>query len=295
MKKLAVLVLAALPGFLCAQSDNFDDGNDAGWTRYDPIGIATFSFPNGAYRMQTPRTPNAAFGAARAGSLREDVTYTDFYITVDIPYSNTNLNQAFGILARVKEPGLGTTDGYAMTWNRGGGDLDISAIVNESPSSGGGHAVGVTGNDHATLVQGKTYRMVFIGKDTQLTGQIYELPNMRTPLASITGTDANFVSGFAGLVVYDNASSANQAGTDTTFDNYFALPFQPPRLNIEALDFGDIRITWPADPTNYVLQATSTLSVDWVDITENIQEGGGIRSFTDSADLQDKRFYRLRP
>lgn len=304
MKKLALLVLAALPAYLHAQTDDFNDGTDQPeWTQYDPLktmvgtNIATFSFPNGGYRIQTYRTPNPQFGPGRAGSLREDVTYTDFYITVDIVDWNTNLNQAFGIMARVTQVGFNSSDGYAMTWDRGGGDLDISRFVNENPAGGGGGAVGVTGNDRANLVAGKVYRMVFIGKGAQLTGEIYELPNLRTPLASITGTDTAFASGVAGLIIYDNAATASQAGTDTTFDNYFALPVQPPRLEIQALDFGDMLISWPIEPTNYVLQATSTLGVDWTDITQDIGEdtASGRRFYTDNLFLQELRFYRLRP
>src|SRR5688572_30600580 len=109
MKKLAFLLLAILPSYVNAQSDDFDDGNDAGWTRYDPIGshpqlpdIATFSFPNGnSYRIQTAPSPAPTqVGPGRAGSLRLDVNYTDFFICVDILHWNTNVNQAFGILDR---------------------------------------------------------------------------------------------------------------------------------------------------------------------------------------------------
>src|SRR5437899_12480833 len=84
------LLLAACcwPIDLSAQSDDFNDGNDNGWTRYDPLGDlgagpqATFSFPNGAYRIQATKNPlfPSAVGVARAGSLREDVTYTNFYV-----------------------------------------------------------------------------------------------------------------------------------------------------------------------------------------------------------------------
>ena len=297
MKKLAFLVLAALPAYLHAQTDDFNDNTDLPeWTRYNPIGVGSFSVANGAYRIQAARTGSAA-NPGRAGSLRQDVTYADFYITVDIVDWNTNLNQAFGLIARATDIGPGATDGYAMTWDRGGGDLDISRIVNENPSSNGGGAVPVAGNDRAALVGGKVYRMVFIGRGAELTGQIYEMPNLRTPLASITGTDATFASGVSGLITYDNASAATQAGTDTTFDNYFALSFQPPRLDIQALDFGDMLISWPIEPTNYVLQATTTLGTNWADITEDIGEdvASGRRSYTDNLFLRDLRFYRLRP
>jgi len=200
---------------------------------------------------------------------------------------DTNVNQAFGILARCTDLGLGATDGYAMTWDKGGGDLDISSIANEQPSG-----VQVTGNDRAAIVPGRSYRMVFQGKGDQLTGEIYELPNLDTPLASITGTSTNYTTGVAGLIVYDN-SSAQTGTTDTTFDNYFALPFKPPRLKIEPLPFAEFRVSWPADPPNYVLQWASQLG-NWSDITENIVEADGRRSWVDSSQ-SDRQFFRLRP
>src|SRR5688572_16169012 len=128
MKRMAFLLLAMLPTYLNAQTDDFNDGNDAGWTRYDPIGShpalpdnATFSFPNGnSYRIETAPSPAPpTVGPGRAGALRMDRNYSDFYIWVDILDWNTNVNQAFGILARVNEVGLGATDGYAMTWDQG--------------------------------------------------------------------------------------------------------------------------------------------------------------------------------
>src|SRR6185503_3825494 len=143
------LLLAAslmiLPSGLKAQSDDFNDGNDTGWTRYDPLGglgagaQATYTFPNRGYRIQATRFPAfpAAVGPARAGSVREDVSYTDFYVAVDVVDWDNSVRQAFGILARVNTPGLGQTTGYAFTYERGSGvtetsgDLDISRIDGE--------------------------------------------------------------------------------------------------------------------------------------------------------------------
>ena len=288
MNKLAFLLLvAAVPAFLHAQTDDFNDGNDAGWTRFNPIGVGSFSVVNGAYRLRTSPSPDPVnFGPGRAGSLR-NVTYTDFYVTVDIVNWDTNVNQAFGILARCTQVGPGTTDGYAMTWDAGGRDLDISVFTNERPAGVQGQSGG-----GADLIAGRTYRMVFIGKGSQLTGEVYDTTNLDTPLASITGTDTNWTSGVAGLIVYDNTSAANGT-TDTTFDNYFALDFQPPRLKIVAFPFQEFQITWPAEPTNYVLQHSSPLG-NWTDITENITESGGTRSYIDSTQAEIG-FYRLRP
>jgi hypothetical protein len=299
MKKLALLVLAAIPGLVNGQiSDDFNDGNDNGWTRYDPIGshpqlpdIATFTMENGGYRIQTAPSPlPGTVGPGRAGSLRNDVTYTDFYMSVDIINWDTNLNQAFGLLARCTQIGLGATDGYSFTWDRGGRDIDISVFTNEVPTGAPGQA----GQDRADLVQGKSYRMTFSGKGTILSGEIYELPNLDTPLASLTANSDAWPSGVGGLIVYDNSNQANPARTDTTFDNFFSHTFRPPRLKIEVLPFQEYKMSWQADPPNYVLQYCTQLGVNWTDITENIVEADGRRSFIDSSQ-EEKRFYRLRP
>ncbi len=72
-----VCALAALAFVVCLSplqsvhgqtfSDDFNDGNDVGWTRYNvlaQVGFpATYSFPNGGYRMETPQNwTNAQLG-----------------------------------------------------------------------------------------------------------------------------------------------------------------------------------------------------------------------------------------
>jgi hypothetical protein len=301
MKKLAFLLLAAIPALLNAQTDDFDDGDDRGWTHYDPIeqhplfpGIATWTVVNGGYRIQTapspaPGNPPNGIGPGRAGAFRSESNYTDFYITVDIVNWDTNLNQAFGILARVTQIGLGTSDGYAMTWDAGGRDLDISRFTDEAPRGADNQS---SGTDRADIVPGRSYRMVFAGKGSKLRAEIYELPNVDTPMAYVTADDATWTGGLAGLIVYDN-STAQNGRTDATFDNYFALPFQPPRLKIQVMPF-EIRISWPADPPNYALQFCRQLGVDWTDVTDPIGEQDGRRYYDDSWG-EERRFYRLKP
>ena len=159
------LLLGAVPVALVAQSDDFNDGNDVGWTHYSPLapyGVpGVFGFPNGGYRIQTtsPSPSPTQLGNARAGSLRLDASYSNFYVSVDIVNWNDSLPQAVGLLARIGNPGLGMTTGYAFTWSRGttatSGDMDISRITGEVPSG-----VSVTGNDKYHFVPGMKYRMV---------------------------------------------------------------------------------------------------------------------------------------
>jgi hypothetical protein len=289
-------------GAAFAQSDNFNDGNDTGWQRYDPIGtvagpIATFSFPNGGYRIQTTPSPApSTLGPGRAGALRTNV-YTDFYVAVDVVDWNPALNQAFGVLARVREVGLGQTDGYAFTWDKGGGDLDITRIVNENPSSGGGGGVPVNGNDRVEFVSGRHYRLVFLGKGTQLTGRVYELPNDNTPVAEITGSDANFADGISGLVIYDNTSTGTGA-TDVTFDNYVAYPEEPPRIAYNwSPGTAELILSWPSTFEGYVLESSPVLPATQWDPEEYIVNAGGQGfhvAFFDLMGATGNKFFRLR-
>lgn len=291
------LLLAAAPLALVAQSDDFDDGNDIGWTHYSPLapyGVAgVFSFPSGGYRIQTtsPSPSPAQLGNGRAGSLRSSTSYTDFYVSVDLVDWNDALPQASGILARVGTPGLGMTTGYAFTWSRGsgatGGDMDISKLTGEVPTG-----VSVSGNDKYHFVPGTKYRMVFIGKGATLEGRIYALPNDITPVITMVGTDATYASGISGLVVYDNSSMANNL-SDTTFDNWFSGNVEPPKLTYEFnASFHEFIIRWPLDYSAWTLQGTASLNppISWTDLPADAIDG---RYYYIEAADSGNRFFRL--
>lgn len=267
--KAAILhtLLALASGFFfnpqCdAQVDDFNDGNANGWFEYNPLGTASFQVVNGAYRITSPASSNPA-NPARAGSLRQDVTYsTNFYISVDVTNWNDSVNQSFGLLARVTDAGPGTTKGYAFTYDRGttatSGDVDISRITGEAPTE-----VPVSGNDDIHLVPGRTYRFVFLGINSTLEGRIYEHPNLTNAVVTVTGTDSTYPSGICGLVIY-----SVPGGPDATFDNYFAtnseprLPTPPPRLAIELRSADFVTVTWPTNAAGFSLQFTTNAFVN---------------------------------
>ena len=274
---LCAVALASQTTSVLAESDDFDDGDDVGWTRYSPLapfGVpGMFSFPSGGYRIQTtaPSPSPAQLGAARVGSYRT-TSYTDFYISIDIVNWNDSLPQASGILARIGTPGLGTTTGYAFTWSRGtsatDGDMDISRITAEAATGASGQA---SANDKYHFVPGRKYRMVFIGRGSLLEGRLYELPDVTTPKVIVTANDATYPSGVSGLVVYDNSSAANNL-TDTTFDNFVNLDVEPPTVKIsEPNGFGDIIVSWPISYFNggFKLQYSTVLpAVSWTTISD---------------------------
>jgi len=118
-----------------AQTDTFNDGDDTTnpeWTHYDPLsGVggnpATFSFPGGnTYRIQAPTSPDpGTLGPARVASTLPTV-YTDFYASVDLVDWDDTLDQAVGLLARLDSIGLGTTIGYAFTYQEIDHNVSIS-------------------------------------------------------------------------------------------------------------------------------------------------------------------------
>jgi len=272
----AAAVLLAQRAGAQFQSDNFNDGNDQGWTRYNPFAgvganIATWTFPNGGYRIQTiaPSPDPANLGPGRAGSVRSEI-YTNFYISVDIVNWNENVPQAGGILARIRNAGLGTTTGYAFTWDRGNptnatdGDVDISSITGEAPDG-----VTLTGSDRLHLNPGTSYRFVFIGKGPNLEGRVYQLPNTNTPVVQVTGFDQTYESGAGGLVIYDNSDGADQT-CDVTFDNFYAIDSEPPTLQLVDLGFNEWAVGWPADATSWKLQSTGAIGSAWTDVDPNL-------------------------
>lgn len=209
-------------GFVVTEMDDFSDGNDSAnptWTRFDPFAVlppplpsrpATFSFPNGQYRIRGAASPQLdPLGPSRAGSFLSD-THNDFVVSADITDFSSLPDQSFGLLARTTDIGLGTSDGYILAYDSAGEDLNIVEIVGEDPDT-------IELVDIGALNPDRDYRLVFRGVGTRLTGEIYELPNLDTPLATVTATDTTYSQGVAG--VFNSVFPVGAGTTDTTFDN----------------------------------------------------------------------------
>jgi len=283
--------------------DDFNDGNDAGWAHYDPVGLivasvtgtyvpfASWTLANGTYRIQASPSPSPGqTGPTRSGSLRSQV-YTNFFITADVVAWNPALEQDFGILARVQQAGPGSTDGYGFTWGPNSsltnGAVDISLITDEVANG-----ISLTGSDTLFLVPGHSYRFVFIGRGPNLEGRVYELPNTNTPLVTVSGVDTTYESGVSGFVIYNGDNLA----ADATFDNFFSTDIEPPSLTLVPLEFFEYAIDWPLDAVAYKLQSTGALGGTWTDISPSeIQPvGNNFRYYLPSPlGLAPTTFYRL--
>ena len=218
---------------LFAQSDDFDDGNDDGWMHYDPLASvgqppATYSFPNGGYRIEAPVSPDPEnLGQARAGSYRADTTYTDFSVSVDLIDWDNTLPQYFGPTARLSDLGLGTTGGYAFFYFSESGHARLNRIDNELSSAP--DQPDPTNDFEANLDPAKDYRMTFSGVGGNLLGQIFDLTDLSTPLARLAAFDSTYTSGHSGIVVVADSPIPElpiSAG-DATFDNFVATVPEP--------------------------------------------------------------------
>jgi hypothetical protein len=293
-----LLALLILPSIGAAQpfADDFNDGNDNGWTRYDPLGgvagvpFVHYSFPNGAYRIQADASPNAAYGPGRGASLRVSTTYTDFYEAADIVAWNSTLPQAFGLLAHVTNPGLGSTLGYAFTYQEVDHNISIAKITGEDGKDISGTSKPVT------LDPAKSYRFVFIGKGANLEGRVYELPDTRHAIATTSTTESSYPNGINGLLVYDN-SSAKDSTADATFDNFLALDIEPPELTLAVGTFGELQVSWTSDSTAFQLQQASTVpSTNWITIPPGeIFTQGNQSTYTTEFQPTNTFFRLLRP
>jgi hypothetical protein len=227
---LAVLALLIPGPAVLAQSDDFNDGNDAGWTHFDlaAVGLngAEYTFPDvgagdKAYRVHAP-APVADVGApALSITYRGTPDYTRFQISVDVLDWASGVNQAYGIFARASDIGFPTIDGYVMNYNVADGDLQINEITD------------LGGQDTRAevpvgLTPGTTrYRWVFSGYDNNFLGQVFALPDAANPIASVTGSGVvAYAEGKGGLFVFNRDGAPHDAAAkiaDATFDNYSAV------------------------------------------------------------------------
>ncbi len=270
---LALAGVCALAVNLRAQTDNFDTGTDAGWSKAtNSTYPATYSFPaddfgGHAYRLQgaAPAPPWHDENTARAVAYRTDRLYTNFFVAADIVawdagYTN---NSVFGVLARATPASVasGVFDGAMFTaeinrFRDAAGSRGRVIAMAISVGQGGGPA----SLAECTLVPGRKYRFTFSGVSNILTGAIYDLEDLTRPLISMTGDDAIANSGFfggpfpdpsaggySGLISLSSIGTGNTTifdgggtdpTTDTTFDNFVASELPPTSVAAPATPHG---------------------------------------------------------
>lgn len=208
--------------------DDFNDGNDEGWTRFDPLGglgiaaPATFDFPDGGYRLVAPVPAVPDGGSARAVAYRDDVMLEDFYTAVDIVDWDHEKDLGVGMGLRLTEVGLGQTDGYVLMFyaNPSGsnpyGEFEITQIVDEA-----GAASLVLEN--VKLEPGQSYRMVAMSEGSAIRAFLYDLNDLTAPLSEIMIDDSSaHPMGHFGLVTFYRGGepTAPTSSAEATYDNF---------------------------------------------------------------------------
>ena len=263
-------------------TDDFNDGNDAGWTRVNPVGVGTYSFPGGALRIAAAATPDPVnMGPARAGNLRTGQVLTDFCVAVDVMDFSAAEDAAVGLLARVTNPGPGTLNGYSLTYQTQDNDLEINRITGEAPQKIS------AGSVSAALDPMRRYRMVFAGRGSRIQGRVYDLQSGGPPVAVVTADDSTWASGLAGPIVFSDSNTAAGA----TFDTWHAGAVAPPPLGITKDAGGNALLWWQEAAAACHRLETSTDLSNWSVVTD-------LPAFAaDMASLQvagsGNRFYRL--
>jgi hypothetical protein len=222
--------------------DDFNDGNDTGWTHADLIGMAigefwaSYSFPAGnSYRIEVPLNDrNPALGPARAGSYRADATYNgSFKIAVDIVNWSSTLapEQDVGLLALAKDVGPGMLDCYACSYDTDSRKLFLVQLEDEAQVNG------FASSPEYPLTTGGNYRFVFQGvfdgPFLSLRGEVWnaDIPfdpdDPNSLLMDVAAIDLNtaalpgtqHTSG-VGAVFCADAANSPERPADATFDNY---------------------------------------------------------------------------
>lgn len=247
---LAVLVVVSLAGRSSAVAivDDFNDGNNVGWTDASPLaGLGaptTYTYPGGnTYNIKVGASPSPTqAGPSRGGSVRNDATYSQFGVKVDVLNWNVGggTNLITGILSRVHNIGLGTTNAYSLTYDTAG-TAYLSRIAGEVPTT--------LISAPLSLTSGTGYQFYFSGNGSDLVGQIYALSNLETPLLTLNASDATYASGVNALLVYDSSPSATANHTPAvTFDNYASdvsvIPGPPGDFNRNGKVDGADYVTW---------------------------------------------------
>jgi hypothetical protein len=288
---VSILFAGTVPG----QTDDFNDGDDAGWTRLDSLGIilgspfASFEFPDGGYRVRATDSPAPSLiGPSRAASLRQDVTYNNrVFISVDLKISDPSIQQAVGVLAFVQpNPAPGAVSGYSLSYQPLTGDIVLNRIVNEAP-------IELAYSD-LNAPAGTSLRLVLIIEDEQFWGAVYNLDDLVNPIAKVAATDWTFTSGTAGVFVFSDTDDRS-GPVDATFDNYRANPVSLPELQLTLQGETGYQLTWPDWAVHFSPTFSTTLGPEpWERIPNSeLQTGGGSLFHIGERGLDPKKFFRL--
>ena len=277
------------------QADDFDDRDDNGWLRYDPLGTATFSFTDDnfggkAYRIQSAASTDANFGPGRASASRTNI-YDDFYAAVDLSAWDNTLNQAFGLIFRASNIGPRTTAGYVLNYDPqqsagGRGQIQINAVANEVPVDP------TLATANLTLQPGRLYRLVLTVVGSGFTAQVYDLNDLTCPRVSFSGNDPAYLNGAVGLFNFYRGNlitDPNAGRADSTFDNYSVSIASPTSVAFPATPhpiphMPQVVERTPASGANFYAY-TNGLNFTATPLTTNVVNTNAIKLYLNGADV----------
>jgi hypothetical protein len=290
-----LIPLMFLSGITCGQTDDFNDGDDSGWTRQDSIGMiigspfASFEFPDGGCRIRAADSPAPGLmGPSRAASFRQDVSYSGkIFLSVDLKISDPDIQQAVGVLAFVQpNPLPGAVSGYSLSFQPLTGDIVLNRIVNEVPTE--------LAYSDLTGVAGDALRLVLIAEDGEFAGAVYNLADLVNPIAQITASDSAYTAGTAGIFVFSDTDDRS-GPVDAVFDNYRANPITLPELRLTLDGDNGFLLRWPDWAVHFSPCFSTTLTAEsWEPISiSEIGNGDGFLSHRGERTLIPKKFFRL--
>jgi hypothetical protein len=135
--------------------------------------------------------------------------------------------------------------------------------------------------------------MIFRGTGSSFTVELFGLDDLSTPIGMVEGEDATYASGTCGVF---NASDPLDAETDSTFDNYIALPGEITDIEITEVWVEDdqLQIEFTSAPNaRYVLFEAEEDGV-WVEKDDSVLGALAETTVTQTAIIPGAtRMYRL--
>jgi len=235
-----LVVAGCLSTTHAATFDDFNDGIDDGWKRYNPI-PGKFSFPiesgSVAYKMESPW--GSLLSPGRIGSINmNEPAHTKFHVEADLLNWTYNWGEDIGLLARMQEPipSFFLPKGYALLLRNDKDGNPASRRLMIVKSMGGiSFPVFLTKGQGRLMVPAPDpsgdYRLKFWSSGGFLWGQIIDKSTGAAIMMSdgTTNTDrisaaedGAYTSGRSGLIAYVHIVSYSAEGVSPTFDNFYS-------------------------------------------------------------------------